>query len=248
MDLGPPVGVSVERQRRSSGDGVTSAVRALLAGGEFLPGMQIRQAEIAERLGVSRTPVREALKHLQAEGVVNHSPHVGYVLARFSEEHLSEIYLMRRLLETEVLRNVRKPSSDELSNLQQINADFAKAADTGEIGELIQRNREFHFQIFALAGMEFILKEIVRLWDASEFYRSLYAQDDRVRKRVIREHQAMIRALKVGDAETLVDVMNQHREASRVQVIELIRRLDVHRGRVDRNAFLVGTNEERIDA
>ncbi|HEX4251354.1 MAG TPA: GntR family transcriptional regulator, partial [Pseudonocardia sp.] len=79
------------------------AVRELIHDGQLLPGQPIRQVAIAERLGMSRVPLREALQNLQAEGLVRPSATGGFVVTRLSSTELAEFYLMRRLLETELL-------------------------------------------------------------------------------------------------------------------------------------------------
>src|SRR3984885_13098997 len=81
-------------------------IREMVLSGELLPGQKVHQGELAEQLNVSRIPVREALATLRAEGILVHKPNTGFTVARFSSEDLSEIYLMRRLLETEVIRSV----------------------------------------------------------------------------------------------------------------------------------------------
>ena len=97
----PVVGLN----ERQSGTGVAyaaEAIRQLIAAGVAAPGQQLRQEQLATDLGISRAPIREALQALLAEGVVEHSPNVGYSVVRFSVEALEQIYRMRTLLESEL--------------------------------------------------------------------------------------------------------------------------------------------------
>src|SRR5687767_5679974 len=83
-------------------------IRNMILSGELLPGQPLRQVQLAERLGVSRVPVREALTTLVADGAVVHTPNTGYAVARFNLAELREIFLMRELLEDELLRRVKE--------------------------------------------------------------------------------------------------------------------------------------------
>jgi len=219
--------VTGERLRGAMGEAVERCVveiRSLILRGALFPGEHIRQVALAERLGVSRIPVREALKTLQAEGVVKHSPNAGFTVARFEEHHLVQIYLMRTLLETELLRSLPVPTPEVMDELRSVNDAFASAAKAGAIDELIALNREFHFRIFALSPLELVRAEIIKLWDMSEFYRSLYAYEAAARERAVHDHHEVLAAIESGDTDGLVAAMDAHREASRTQVLGIIRR------------------------
>ena len=172
---------------------------------------------------LSRARFREALKVLQTEWVVTHEPNVGFAVARFEAAHLAQIYLMRAHLEGEILRTLPPMSVDMLNSLRKVNARFGEAAEAGAFNDLLALNREFHFGIFEQSPLDLVRSEIVRLWDMSEFYRSLYAYDPAARQRVVKEHAAMLEALARGDNRALVDTMVAHREGSRAAVMQLIR-------------------------
>ena len=204
-------------------DRCVGEIRSLIIRGVLLPGEQIRQAQLAERLGVSRIPVREALKVLQAEWVVSHEPNIGFAVARFEATHLMQIYVMRAHLEGELLLTLPPLSLDTLNGLEKVNARFAQAAEASAFDDLLALNREFHFGIFEESPLDLVRSEIVRLWDMSEFYRSLYAYDPGARERVVKEHAEMLGALARGDNEALVGTMSTHREGSRAHVMQMIR-------------------------
>ena len=113
------------------------SIRQLILTGELLPGETIRQARLAEQLGTSRIPVREALTTLQAEGVVTYTPRIGHAVARFNPAEFAQIYLMRRLLETELLATVELPRVD-VSRLTSLN-DQLEQLDTAAPGPLPER-------------------------------------------------------------------------------------------------------------
>jgi DNA-binding GntR family transcriptional regulator len=200
------------------------ALREMVHDGVLLPGQPIRQASIAEQLGISRVPVREALKNLQAEGLVEASPSGGFVVARLSADELAQIYLMRRLLETELLRRIGSVPADEIAAIAELNARMEAMVDHPSPREWKRLNRELHFRMFRLSGLAHVVAEVSRLWDKTEPYRSVYSTQHSVRLRIVAEHDALIAALARGATEELVDHMDGHRGASERDVVSVLTR------------------------
>lgn len=199
------------------------AIREMVHDGVLLPGQQIRQAAVAEQLGISRVPVREALKNLQADGLVEASPSGGFVVARLSADELKQIYLMRRLLETEMLRRVPGPVDDsEIAALTELNDRLAASADRPSSREWKQLNRDLHFRMFALSGLTHVLAEVARLWDKTEPYRSVYSAEHATRLRILDEHVKIIDALRRGDTGELIIQMDGHRGTSERSVVSVL--------------------------
>jgi len=188
------------------------SIRQMILTGQLLPGETLRQENLAERLAVSRVPVREALISLQADGVVTYTARVGYAVARFRAEELNEIYLMRALLERELVKNIDMAKVDT-GILEALNDSLANldAADDSSLWEHKRLNREFHFTLFRLAGMRTVLIEVERLWNISEFYRSLNAYEPDHRRRVVEEHRRIIEAIKLGNRDLLLSQIDVHR-------------------------------------
>ncbi len=199
------------------------AVREMVHDGVLLPGQPVRQGAVAEQLGISRVPVREALKSLQADGLVEPSPSGGFVVVRLSGDELSQIYLMRRLLETEMLERIVDVPEAEIDVLTDLNVQMAQRIEKPD-REWHALNRRFHFGMFALAGMRHVVVETARLWDQSAPYRSIYSSDRAVRDRIVGEHAQLLDALRRGDLAQLVRFMDAHRGASQVEVVSLLSR------------------------
>ena len=200
----------------------TAAVREMILRRQLTPGAQIRQVELAERLGLSRSPLRQALSALETEGLVTHEQQRGYFVTRMSADHLSQVYRMRELLETELLRTARDPEPAEVAALAARNADVQAALDDGSVTAMLVANRAFHFGLFALSPLGAIRADVERLWNASEPYRATYLWLPTTRRRIVREHAQMLEALARGDRARLVQIANRHRDAAREVVTDLL--------------------------
>jgi DNA-binding GntR family transcriptional regulator len=175
-------------------------IRGLIIDRVLLPGEKILQVELAERIGVSRSPLREALRTLEAEGVVAYEANRGYVVARVGDEDLAQIYRMRELLENELLRTARRPDKMMVS------------IDERDVAAVQRYNREFHFAIFDLSPLGQIRKEVARLWQMSDIYSAAWwRRQPEAKKRINAEHKAIISALRKFDVDKLVEICATHR-------------------------------------
>lgn len=192
---------------------VLHELRSALAVGRLLPGQQLVQEDLAEDLGVSRVPIREALKILEGEGHVTYHPNRGYFVTELSADDLIELYRIRQILEAEALAQaVLEVSDADIADIEAILEQVEQAADSGDVERLTEANRAFHFSIIELSGMNRLSRLIRQLWDASDIYRTVYFRDPVNRERVHSEHREIIDALKARDAQALIGAQNSHRE------------------------------------
>lgn len=195
-------------------------IRQMILSGELAPNEKIHQARFAERLRVSRVPVREALSRLHADGLLVHRQNHGYTVARFNGEELREIYLMRRLLETELLRTADL-ASITVSDLEAINRGMLALATGASAVEYQKLNVEFHFTIFAASPLAIVRQEVARLWNMSAFYRSLYLFVTEDTSHLGEEHERIIEAVRRRDLDELVRVIDHHRSKTEQVVVRL---------------------------
>lgn len=214
-DQGPPV----RRRKPASTPEMTEVercvreVRAMLFSGELSPGQKVHQADVASRLSVSRVPVREALSRLHADGLLEHRSNAGFTVARFDREDLSEIYLMRRLLETQLLRTLPLEGVD-IPLLEELNRELRRVSPQDAPDVYQDINLRFHFTIFAASPLKLVRQEVERLWNMSAYYRSarlLMAGDA---ARLYAEHEDIIEAVRAGAVETLVRATDRHRSGT----------------------------------
>lgn len=201
---------------------VVAQIHEMLASTELLPGQSVRQEALAERLGVSRAPVREALGILQNEGVLHHERNVGYTVKRLTAAELEQTYLIRRALETELIRALPEPDTALLDELTDLNDRMGSAGAANDILTLRRLNHEFHFAIFRAAGYELVVRELQRIWAMTDAYRSFYLYEPSARQRIVAEHAAMIDALRGYDLDLVVELMDRHRAEVPVQLAAII--------------------------
>ncbi|MFE5797252.1 GntR family transcriptional regulator [Streptomyces sp. NPDC056503] len=204
---------AVERRRpRTAQQFVLEELRSAITSGELRPGAPIRQDALAARLEVSRVPLREALKTLEAEGLVVHHVHRGYFVAELSLGDLEEIYRIRALLETEaVSRTVALRPDGLVESLEAVQCEVERAAGAGDVTAMAEANRRFHFTLIDACGMPRLVRMITTLWDSTDAYRSLYYTDPEHRVTAVREHRGVLTCLREHDGQHVVDWLDDHR-------------------------------------
>jgi DNA-binding GntR family transcriptional regulator len=147
--------------------------RAILAG-EITPGEWIRQEEIAERLGSSRLPVREALRILEAEGLTEHERHRGARVPSLSMHEVDVVYRMREQLEqlaiAESLPHLTAGDLRALGELQE-RIEQIPRGDDAAVGTFLELDREFHLRSYTGCAIEQLTSTVVRLWNSTAHYR-----------------------------------------------------------------------------
>lgn len=197
-------------------------IRDLIVRRILLPGEKIRQVELANRVGVSRSPLREALRTLESEGIVSYEVNRGYVVSRLDRHDMEQIYRMRALLEQELLRTIVRPDARMLRAIVKHNDEMVHAINAGNVSAMLEANRNFHFTIFELSPLDLFRREVRRLWQLSEGYRATYLWLPETRARIVSEHAAMIAVLREFDPDRLVELSAQHRSASEDVVVGLL--------------------------
>jgi DNA-binding GntR family transcriptional regulator len=191
---------------------VLEELRRAITSGRLRPGAPIRQDVVAEELGVSRVPLREALKTLQGEGLVTYRAHRGYCVEELSLDDLREVYRIRTLLEDEAVRRAAGlVTAAGLAALDRAEDEVERAAAAGDVLAMATANRAFHMALYECAGMPRLVRLIRTLWDATDAYRSIYYAEGANRERVVGEHRAALSALRAGDGEEAVRVLDVHR-------------------------------------
>lgn len=197
------------------------AIRGMIRDRELLPGEPVRQQDMAERLQMSRVPIREALHSLEKEGLLLHERNRGYFVAKLSAHQLEQIYLMRRLLESALLEQIVWPDEKQLKAIVAINDELAEAAEAGQLARVAQLNRDFHEAVFRLSPLNTVHQEVNRLWEMSDSYRAFYLAGPS-RHHTATEHEEIIEALSQHDLEGLIERLDQHRTRALEEVAAML--------------------------
>lgn len=191
---------------------VLAELRGLIVRGEIAPGSPIVQDALAERFGVSRVPVREALKILEGEGHITYAAHHGYRVARLEVSELLEVYGLRDVLESHVARaGVPQIQEHHLAQMRSAMEGMDAAADQQDMITVGVQNRLFHFAAFEPSGLTRAVRMIRQLWDTTDPYRSLYFVKPLNRETVNSEHSQIYDACVARDAEEVVRLLEVHR-------------------------------------
>ena len=191
---------------------VLTELRRRLIVGIFAPGEQLRQDVLAEELGVSRVPVREALRTLEGEGQIIYEPHRGYFVVELNLDELIEIYRLRDLLEAEATQvGFPNLTAADLATMAQGMEQMLSAMEQDDVATLTAANRRFHFALYNACRMPRLLRILDQLWDASDPYRAVYFCDVGNRTLMHREHLAIYEAARSGDLRRLQRLLAEHR-------------------------------------
>ena len=201
------------RRPPTAQEAVLAELRRLITAGRLRPGQQIVQDALAVQFGVSRVPLREALKILEGEGQVTYVAHRGYFVTQLSLSDLIEVYRIREILEAEAVTiAVPQMTAEDFHRLDEAERDVKAAADIGDVVAMTSANRRLHFAILDACALPRLVWLIRLLWDATEVYRSVYYNEAHNREMVDSEHRALVAAIRAGDAATALVVLTEHRE------------------------------------
>ena len=199
--------------RKLTADDAYRALHERILTGTLKPGMKLREAEIAESLGLSRTPVREALRRLESDGLIAHEAHKGAVVRQLDYQAISELYQIREVLEgTAAGLAARQISEVELGALEDmLDVQHAARHDAAEASRL---NRIFHRTLCHCAHNRYLIEMLDGL-DLSMMLlgRSTLGLDER-KDAAIEEHRAILAAIAERDAAAAEEAARAHIRAA----------------------------------
>lgn len=203
-------------------DPLADKLLALITTGELSPGQRVDQREVSELLEVSRTPLREALKALQADGILTHEPNRGYTVTKLGASDLLQYLSLRFYIEAELISSVEWPPPEQLTELKATNERYSKAGERGDIGEMAQANREFHFLIFSWSPSAILFREMRRIWRITDAYQMTLVTTAERRREVIKDHEAIVAAIESRDRKRLVKYTDAHRLRARELLVDYL--------------------------
>lgn len=198
-------------------------VRAGILDGTFDLGARLVEEDLAGRAGVSRTPVREALRRLAAEGFVRFEPNRGAHVASWTDADLEEIFDLRALLESYTARlAAERIDAGQLAALhglaERMEADAASATPTG-LDRIARRNTEFHRTILDASGSRRLRTIIDTVIVLPLVHRTFHRYTSGALRRSMQHHRELLAALETGDGEWAASVMRTHVLAARAVLL-----------------------------
>ena len=208
-----------ERQTRSSlGTEAYERLKRAIQSGEYGPGDRVLEDEIAERLNISRTPVREALRRLENEGFLVYKSHRGMTVAQLDYQAVAELYAMRYVLESAAAAMAARNASDiELEMLRDLVEQEKAAAASAET--MAEHNRRLHLAIYQCAHNRYLLKTMSVLTNPLAILaRTAFSSAER-RAAVCEEHRKIVEMIRARNPEGAARAAEEHmRAAQRVRL------------------------------
>jgi DNA-binding GntR family transcriptional regulator len=208
---------------------VAAKIRDLIARGEIKPGEWLRQEHLAQVVGVSHTPFREAVKLLVAEGLLEHIPHRGVRVIQFSVQDIDDIYTVRSVLEARAIAAAAEQITEhELNDLETILAEMNEYLAPEQISLYRELNRRFHQGIYTASRHPYIIRVLNQVWAFSPSM--LWAQfsptsSSPLSSRTLAdpvEHENILNALRRHDSKTAEKLMREHIETAGRELIQAI--------------------------
>jgi DNA-binding GntR family transcriptional regulator len=202
--------LSAPKGHRTLAEKAFDALHGAILAGVLAPGERLPIEDLALKLEMSPMPIREALRRLAADGLVENIPHRGARVAELSVQDLREVYAIRLNLEVMAIRiAAERITPEEIEVATQALADLDVATRRSDEEATWQAHTAFHFALYRAADSQWLDRLIVPLWESSERYRRATVGDKRVRGRGA-EHQRILDAVSVHDPDTAEAELHNH--------------------------------------
>jgi DNA-binding GntR family transcriptional regulator len=199
---------------------IANSLKEEILSGKFPPGVRIRQEDIAEQFGASRSPVREALRILEAEGLINLVAHTGAWISHLSLAECEEMYQLRERIEPLLLRlSIAHISDETILKLQELAGEMEATSD---VEKFLKLDREFHLLSYSGAETVLVGEMVNRLWNTTQHYRRAYSQMMAASsfKPAHYEHHLLLSALKKRDADDAERILFGHIRRTRLELAQ----------------------------
>ncbi|NND41616.1 MAG: GntR family transcriptional regulator [Silicimonas sp.] len=200
-------------QDLSQGEAAYRKLHAAILDGQYQPGDRLREVDVSLQLGLSRTPIREALRKLESDGIVEHRPRIGAVIRRLSHTEVVELYEMRLVLERTAAEMAAKHASvAEIDVLEDINRQIGETKDDATTASAL--NQRFHQCIYMSTRNRFLLDSARALNNALILLGPTTLADEARIRTVHTQHRDIIAAIRSGDGASAGAAAEAHLQTS----------------------------------
>ncbi len=204
-------------------------LREMILSGEINSGMQIEERVLAEEMGVSRTPLREAIGQLSNEGIIEYRPYRGNFVRTFTAKQVNDLFHVRKALEVLAIRlAIPKISQEHIEQIRVILDDVQAALDTSDLDAYGEADRRFHDAIAAITINETLQESLDRLSAQIQLVRNFANRDSDVVRRTSIERPRILAALDARDADLAAQLMEAHIEGVRMSVVAQLEAMEQH--------------------
>lgn len=203
---------------------VYNKLKEAILNGVFTPGQMLRQDEVSMKLGVSRSPLREALPRLQSDGIVVLHPRRGYAVASLDPKQITEVFDLRCLLETELARrSIENRTEADIATVYGIASQMSKESENIEVDDIARwfdLNMQFHQALLTPSNYPHHLKALEHTRTLIESYIRTEARLTGDLEEAQKEHHQLAQAFVMGDINTFIRITRQHSEHTRDRLLE----------------------------
>ena len=200
-------------------DVVFNTLRQAILKGELEPGERLMEIQLAERLGVSRTPIREAIRKLELEGLVLMIPRKGAEVAKISARSLRDVLEVRRALEELTIELAcQRMTEEDLGELQKAQDEFKKAIADGDAMRIAETDEHYHDVIYSGTQNAKLIQMLNNLREQMYRYRLEYIKDADKRKILILEHERVLKAIRDRKVAEAKEAMREHIDNQEITV------------------------------
>ena len=192
-------------------DVVFNTLREAILKGDLKPGERLMELQLASKLGVSRTPIREAIRMLEQEGLAVTTPRKGAEVAKMTLKDMEDVLDIRDALDELAVRIAcQKISDEQLKQLEDMKELFEKSTQTGNVKKIAEADVTFHDVIYEATGNPKLVTLLNNLREQVYRYRVEYIKDPKNYPTLIAEHEAILESLKNRDVKNAVEAMHVH--------------------------------------
>jgi DNA-binding GntR family transcriptional regulator len=207
-------------QRDNISDSLAVEIRNMIVDGRLPAGERINEVHLAKEVGVSRTPLREALAGLAHEGALRSVPRIGYFVRPLTVEEFEQIYPMRVLLDPEALRLAGLPSKEQLAKLRELNERIAAA---GNADEAIELDDEWHLELIAGCPNEVLVGLVQQFIQRTRRYEIAYMREQKNVSTAAAVHRSIVAALRRRDLEGACAALKKNLQAGSDPIVAWLR-------------------------
>jgi DNA-binding GntR family transcriptional regulator len=211
-------GPTTPRGPTAASQRIADHLRAAILGGEIGPGDRIRQEDIGQRFGASRLPVREALRMLAADGLVEHETNKGARVPRLGKHEVDVVYQMRERLEPLALAESIPHLTD--TDLRRLDGILTQIEADTEVGRFLELDREFHLLTYRGCRIDQLTSMVTRLWNCTQHYRRAFVKLGGPSRRWVinAEHRLLLDAVQRRDVTDAERYLGGHIRRTRVEL------------------------------